>query len=232
MPNSLAAQDSPSHTHGRLDHEAVGLASPSSMEGVFHKVTLRVKSSMAQSQTGAVGPALEVREGLQTLMEPAAASMSLVSKSTSLAGKLLESTGLTGRGEGSAMAMKLLTSGKAYEKFKEIVEARGGNPRIRSNEIQVGGNIYELIAHTDGYVTLVENTLIADIARAAGAPYDRGQAWLYTRNRVQGQSWRCADEDIRRYKYEAFRGHIAGKFKATHHHLGRAPQIIPRSEYF
>ncbi|MDG7048508.1 MAG: hypothetical protein JRN61_06045, partial [Nitrososphaerota archaeon] len=42
MPNSLAAQDSPSHTHGRLDHEAVGLASPSSMEGVFHKVTLIV----------------------------------------------------------------------------------------------------------------------------------------------------------------------------------------------
>ena len=37
MPNSLAAQDSPSHTHGRLDHGTLGLANRSGMDGVLHK---------------------------------------------------------------------------------------------------------------------------------------------------------------------------------------------------
>ncbi len=122
----------------------------------------------------AIGPALEAREGLQSLIEPANASMSLVSKSTALAGILLEATGVAGRGQGSTAAMQLLTSGKALQKFRDIIEAQGGNPKIKPDDIPVGDHTYKLTADADGYITLVDNTSIADIARAAGAPYDKG----------------------------------------------------------
>ena len=61
MPNSLAVQDSPSHTHGRLDHRRLRLASPASMEGVFHKVILIIKSSTAQSHRNGSGRPLYPR---------------------------------------------------------------------------------------------------------------------------------------------------------------------------
>ncbi len=122
----------------------------------------------------AIGPALEAREALSALMNPSSASMSLLSKSASLAGIILEASGISQQGEGYNTAMDILKTGKALSKIREIIEAQGGNPNVKPDDLPVGTYKHEVIAESDGYVTLVDNESIVQIARAAGTPVDRG----------------------------------------------------------
>lgn len=124
----------------------------------------------------AVGPALEAREALQAL--GGKGPRSLFEKSTALAGLLLEASGLAGRGLGKGMAEKVLESGKALEKMREIIEAQGGNPRIRPEDIQVGPHKAKVESPADGYVVEVSNSAISAVAKAAGAPVDKGAGVL------------------------------------------------------
>lgn len=126
----------------------------------------------------AVGPALEAKEALAAMENPEAASKSLVEKSASLAGLLLECGGIASKGKGAEKAMDILKSGKALKKFLEIVEAQGGNPRSKSEEISVGSHIHRIYSVADGYVTSVDNETIVAIARAAGAPIEKGAGVL------------------------------------------------------
>ncbi|MEM3621077.1 MAG: AMP phosphorylase [Candidatus Methanomethyliaceae archaeon] len=119
-----------------------------------------------------VGPALEAKEALETLM--GRGPNSLIEKSTALAGTLFEMTGLAPRGGGQDMAKEILRSGKAYQKFREIIENQGGNPNIKPDEIPLGEKRYILAAPTDGYVSSINNSAINAIAKAAGAPLDKG----------------------------------------------------------
>jgi AMP phosphorylase len=119
-----------------------------------------------------IGPALEAREALDSLMGKGPTS--LVEKSINLAGILFESAGLTTRGRGSEMARKILDSGKAYEKMREIIEAQGGNPDVQSSDIPVGSCVFEWEAPTNGWVVEINNDALTQIARVAGAPTDPG----------------------------------------------------------
>ena len=64
------------------------------------------------------------------------APRSLVSKSCALTGILLEINGKAGHGAGKELAMEILRSGKAYEKFKEIIEVQSGNPSMKPEDIE------------------------------------------------------------------------------------------------
>ena len=77
-------------------------------------------------------------------------------------------------GLGKEMAKEILTSGKALKKMKEIIEAQGGNPNINPDEIRVGEHAIPVRADCDGFVTKVDNNAITAIARAAGAPREKG----------------------------------------------------------
>jgi AMP phosphorylase len=120
----------------------------------------------------AVGPALEAREALQTL--EGAGPTSLVEKSTALAGLLLEMGGKANKGGGQDMARDILQSGQALKKMREIVEAQGGNSNIHSEKILVGTHVRRIAAPANGYVTHISNAGINQIARAAGAPIEKG----------------------------------------------------------
>jgi len=120
----------------------------------------------------AIGPALEAKEALQTL--EGTGPTSLVEKSTALAGMLLEMAGKAAKGNGQAIAREILQSGRALKKMKEIIEAQGGDPKIKSGEIPVGKYKQTITAPTDGYATHVSNAAINQIARATGAPGERG----------------------------------------------------------
>jgi AMP phosphorylase len=122
----------------------------------------------------AIGPALEAREALAALISPNEASMSLLSKSASLAGIILEASGISQQGQGYSTAMDIMRSGKALSKMKEIIEAQGGNPDIKPDDLPVGTYRHQVVAENDGYVTLVDNESIVQISRAAGTPTDRG----------------------------------------------------------
>ena len=125
-----------------------------------------------------VGPALEVKEAL-TMLESGQGPNSLREKSLSLAGILLEigcSAGMgcvAARGEGKAMAERILTSGKAHQKMMEIIEAQGGDPTIKSSDIEIGEHSRDILAPTTGYVISFNNKRIVEIARNAGAPADK-----------------------------------------------------------
>jgi len=121
----------------------------------------------------AVGPALEAREALAAITGNGPAD--LREKATSLAGILLE---MVGKERGKQVAEELLKSGKAEEKLKQIIQAQGGDPRVKPEDIAVGDKKSELIADKDGQVLRISNEDIAKIAKEAGAPKDKGAGLL------------------------------------------------------
>ncbi|MBP2172490.1 thymidine phosphorylase [Methanococcus voltae] len=69
----------------------------------------------------AIGPALEMKEALEALEHPEEAPESLIEKSLSIAGILLELSGASMKGDGMEAAKEILYSGKALDKFREII---------------------------------------------------------------------------------------------------------------
>jgi AMP phosphorylase len=121
----------------------------------------------------AVGPALEAKEALTLLRDYSAGPNSLIEKSTDLAGIILEMSGKAQKGMGQAMAKEILRSGKAYEKMKKIIKAQGGNPEITPEDIKLGPHIKEFFSSKEGYIVEVNNSIINQIAKAAGCPSSR-----------------------------------------------------------
>lgn len=120
----------------------------------------------------AIGPALEAKEALEALM--GGGPTSLIEKSTGLTGSLLELGGVAPENKGQEYAKEILRSGKALKKMREIIEAQGGNPNVKPEDIPIGEHVASLEAKADGYVTFVDNKSITKIAQAAGAPLDKG----------------------------------------------------------
>lgn len=117
----------------------------------------------------AIGPALEAKEALETIMGGGARDLS--DKATELAGILFRMMGIY---DGKRQADFILKSGKAEKKLRDIIEAQGGNPRIKPEDIKVGDKIAEVTSNRDGQVLWINNQHIAQIAREAGAPKDKG----------------------------------------------------------
>jgi AMP phosphorylase len=71
-------------------------------------------------------------------------------------------------------ARDLLQSGKAEAKLREIIAAQGGNPNIKPQDIQVGPEHAEFRAPQKGRVLWINTDGIVHVARAAGAPKEKG----------------------------------------------------------
>ncbi len=121
----------------------------------------------------AIGPTLEIKEALSVL-EGASQPNSIIEKALSLAGLLLELGGAASPEKGKLLAEKTLKSGKALQKFKEIIAAQGGNPDITADDLTPGEYRYDLPSPKDGYIEAISNRAIVKIARAAGSPRDKG----------------------------------------------------------
>ena len=159
-------------TKVRTMREATTLANKFIMVADRLEIMLKCAITYGEQPVGhTVGVALEALEALDTL-EGGRPSTSLIEKSTGLAGILFELVGITG--EGQRLAKNILESGKALKKFKEIVAAQGGNPNIRKDDIPIGRYVAEIHANVNGYVVQIDNQLIMEIARRAGAPQDIG----------------------------------------------------------
>ncbi len=125
----------------------------------------------------AIGPALEAREALRAL-EGGEAPSSLLEKSCEIAGIILEAGGIAPRGRGKEAAMELIKNGKALKKMKEIIEAQGGDPNVTSEDLPIGSYVEKIVAQESNYVTHIDNKALVKIARAAGAPRDKGAGLL------------------------------------------------------
>ncbi|EJN60199.1 AMP phosphorylase [Halogranum rubrum] len=113
-----------------------------------------------------VGPILEARDVLDTLAGNGPEELRL--KSLRLADILLGSCGC------ESEAAEILDSGRALAKFREIVAAQGGNPDVTADDLVPGRHELLVAADRDGVVTHVDNRLVSDVARRAGAPKDKG----------------------------------------------------------
>ena len=81
-----------------------------------------------------IGPALEAKDALQILTDQGG-SADLMRKALSLSGIILEAHNLCPRGYGFEYAEDILRSGKALQKFKEIVIAQGGDGNIKKQRV-------------------------------------------------------------------------------------------------
>jgi len=119
-----------------------------------------------------IGPALEARDVLDVLHGKGPAD--LANKAVDLAGILLELSGKERKGAGRKVAEKILSSGKALAKMRKIIELQGGNPKVKSADIAVGEKSLVVKSDVKGKVRFIDNKLISRVARAAGAPKDKG----------------------------------------------------------
>ncbi len=117
-----------------------------------------------------VGPALEAKEALETIMR-VKSTPDLVEKVSSLVGILL---GMTGEKKGRQKALEALRTGKAEAKTRDIIEAQGGDHDIRPDDIQIGTHTLEVSSEVSGEVFWVNNHQIVSLARALGTPKHTG----------------------------------------------------------
>ena len=118
----------------------------------------------------AVGPALEARECI-SILEGQKHPASVIEKACECAGIILEMAGIP---NGPVKAREILDSGEAHRKFLEIVAAQGGNPELRSEDIKPGIYHEDIVSTKSGYIHNIHNKDVVAIAKAAGAPNDKG----------------------------------------------------------
>jgi AMP phosphorylase len=116
-----------------------------------------------------IGPALEAKEALSTIMGNGPAD--LKEKAVNVAGILFEMVGIE---NGKKKAESILRSGEAERKLREIIGAQGGNSKIMPDDIKIGDKKAEVTTTEDGRVLWINNESIAQVAREAGAPKEKG----------------------------------------------------------
>ncbi|WP_447952784.1 thymidine phosphorylase family protein [Sphingopyxis chilensis] len=117
-----------------------------------------------------VGPVLEARDVMAVLRNDPAAPADLREHALMLAGRVLEFDPALEGGTGLGRARALLDSGQALAAMEKIIDAQGR----RTVAIEVGALLHDIRAGHHGSVAAIDCHLIARIARAAGAPMDKG----------------------------------------------------------
>ena len=141
------------------------------MEKVAHAIGLKMKviiTDGAQPVGRGIGPALEARDILAVLNNEENAPVDLKERALVLAGELLELSGKIAVGQGYEKARDILTSGKAFDKFKAICLAQGG-----FKEPQLAKYQHEIKAENKGIVSNIDNRKLAKLAKLAGAPENK-----------------------------------------------------------
>ncbi|HSB57825.1 MAG TPA: AMP phosphorylase [Nitrosopumilaceae archaeon] len=124
-----------------------------------------------------VGPALEAREALEVLMNKRNIP-DLFDKTCHIAGSIFE---IAGKKNGYNLAKDILHTGKAEKKIREIISLQGGNSKLKPDDIVVGDQVFQLKAKKTGQVLWMDNNILVEIARAAGAPKDKGSGIVFNK---------------------------------------------------
>lgn len=150
------------------------------------KIKLRALIHITEEPAGrGIGPILEIREALRVLEQDKLRPLDLEIRAVNLASNLLElcledspeelrKDVKKNFGNAYGWAISILTSGKALEKFKEIIKAQGGNPNITSKDLKLSKHIFEEKAQGTGTVKEINSKNITIIAKILGAPKVKG----------------------------------------------------------
>lgn len=131
-----------------------------------------VLSDMSQPLGTTVGNALEIREAVQALTPGAAVDPRLYQLCVSLASEGLRLAGIAqSTTEAQETVERLLQSGAALEKFRQIIVAQGGDSafiRDRENALPRARIVETVLAPASGYITTVDTEEIGNIVVALG----------------------------------------------------------------
>lgn len=135
-----------------------------------------------------IGPILEARDVLWLLERDPARPYDLEERSINLAAKILELAGAAKKGQGAKLAKEILESGKARQKFQDMIYAQGG-VRIRGDQLIPGNHTFDYLARSSGKLSF-ENVKFARLARMAGAPNDVDAGiYLYKQKGDKVKKW-------------------------------------------
>ncbi|MEH6471457.1 MAG: thymidine phosphorylase family protein [Halopseudomonas sp.] len=130
---------------------------------------LRIVISDGSQPVGrGIGPALEASDIVAVLQNNVNAPQDLKKRAIMLAGELLEMSDHVAAGKGRKLARKVLESGQAWAKFEAICQAQGGLKTPPTAHYR-----YNLVAEQTGHIATIDNRLLAQVAKLAGAPADK-----------------------------------------------------------
>lgn len=140
----------------------------------FHK-KLKVVLTRGDEPIGnGIGPVLEIIDILKILKRSDDAPKDLEKKSLFLSGELLEMTGKAKKGQGIKLAKQILECGKAFAKFREIIEAQKGS----LNHLKLARFKIDIIAKRNSEIAEIDNKKVNSLGRITGCPMDKS-AGLY-----------------------------------------------------
>ncbi|MFH0978654.1 MAG: AMP phosphorylase [Candidatus Woesearchaeota archaeon] len=116
-----------------------------------------------------IGPCLEARDVLLILKNDPKGPADLREKSLMMAGLLLEMGNKAAEGKGYKLAKKILESGAAYKKMKEIIHLQGKHVD-EPDKVQISNHLFVVKARKSGRVVSIDNEAVTRISRVAGAP--------------------------------------------------------------
>lgn len=134
------------------------------------RTTVAMITDMDQPLGFAIGNSLEVKEAIDTLKGNGPEDlMELCLELGSLMLKL--SNVITDKNEARSKLASLIKDGSAINKFKEIIQAQGGNPKVIDNPeiLPQAKFINEVLAEEDGYIQGIQAEEIGNIATFLGA---------------------------------------------------------------
>jgi len=148
--------------------------------GRYFKLKLRVVLTNGSQPIGkGIGPILELIDVIKVLNPSEEGPGDLEKKSLFLAGQILEMTHKAKKGGGMNKAKEILDSGKAFEKFLQVIKAQDGN----INHLECGKFRKNILAKSYGKVAEINNLKINLLARITGCPVDKSSG-LYIYHNV------------------------------------------------
>lgn len=114
-----------------------------------------------------IGPILEARECISSIQHPECAPKDIIEKACRYSAAIMEMGGIA---DAEKKAHDILFSGKAYQKFKEIVKIQGGDPDVQPEDLELGKFKASFKSPVDGFVSFMDNKELIQIARKAGSP--------------------------------------------------------------
>jgi len=122
-----------------------------------------------------IGPVLEMKDVIKVLSRESPC-YKIEQKSLALSAKLLEMTGKAKKGKGISLATDILNSGRAFEKFKQIIQAQQGSlDNMKETRLK-----HDIIAEKNGKIKEINVKKINTLARFLGCPADKSAGvYLY-----------------------------------------------------
>lgn len=176
----------------------------SKFEFLARKFKVKIKVIIYKTSEPAgrgIGPVLEIRDALRVLEQTDDRPMDLEVRSLNLSTELLE---LCLKDDEKtkeyveknfkntySWVLHLLQEKVALEKFKQIIEAQGGNPKVESSLLPLGKFVHKEPANKSGIVNELNIRNLTAIARILGAPLSKSSG-IYLDKKL-GESVKIGD---------------------------------------